>query len=164
MRAGARPPRTPIALQVALIFLGLYVATGIVAALGAYFTHNPYRGRYVAALRAYRKAAEHAAATASQFGQAEAAQQRQLAELSQSDQMLAEVKALDKAFSEQLKQSVRLQIAVMSKDPAVTDAVFDADHAPYWPGSDGSAGNASPNGPAPSASPNGRQPTQTERE
>jgi hypothetical protein len=144
--AGSASSSNPYPLQVALIFLGLYVATGIVAALGAYFTHNPYRGRYVVALRAYRKAAERAAATASQFGRAEAAQQRQAAELRKSDQVLAEVKALDKAFSEQLKQSVRLQIAVMSKDPAVTDAVFDADHAPYWPGSNGSSSNGNSNG------------------
>jgi hypothetical protein len=143
--AGGAPASNPYPLQVALIFLGLYVTTGIVAALGAYFTHNPYRGRYVAALRAYRRAAERAAATASQFGRAEAARQRQAAELQSSDQVLAEVKALDKAFSEQLKQSVRLQIAVMSKDPAVTDAVFDADHAPYWPGLDGSSNGSSTN-------------------
>jgi hypothetical protein len=44
--------------QSALLFLGLYLATGIVAPLGAYFTHNPHRRQYVAALRADRKAAE----------------------------------------------------------------------------------------------------------
>lgn len=118
--------------QSAFLFLGLYAATGIVAALGAYFSHNPHRGRYVAALRAYRKAAERAAATANQLGRSEAGYQRQRTELENSDRILAEARELDKAFTEQLKQSVRLQIATMVRDPAVTDALFDEDHKPYW--------------------------------
>jgi hypothetical protein len=138
---GSSSESNPHTFQIALIFLGLYAATGIVAALGAFFTHNPFRGRYIAALRAYRKAAERAAATASQLGRAEASYQRQATELDNSGQVLAEVQELDKAFTEQLKQSVRLQIAVLSKDPAVTDAIFDSDHAPYWPSSNGSSVN-----------------------
>jgi hypothetical protein len=139
---GSAPSGTstdPHAAQAALLFLGLYVATGIVAALGAYFTHNPYRGRYVAALRAYRKAAERAAASANQLGRAEASYQRQATELQDADSVLAEAQALDKAFTEQLKQSVRLQIASMARDPAVTDAIFDEDRDPYWRGQHGSS-------------------------
>jgi hypothetical protein len=134
-------PTDPHAAQAALLFLGLYVATGIVAALGAYFTHNPYRGRYVAALRTYRKAAERTAASANQLGRAEASYQRQATELQNADSLLAEAQALDKAFSEQLKQSVRLQIATMARDPAVTDAIFDEDRDPYWRGQNGSSSN-----------------------
>jgi hypothetical protein len=81
--------------QSALLFLGLYLATGIVAALGAYFTHNPHRGQYVAALRAYRKAAERAAATANQFGRVEAGYLRQRAELESSDRILTESQQLE---------------------------------------------------------------------
>jgi hypothetical protein len=134
-------PTDPHAAQAALLFLGLYVATGIVAAVGAYFTHNPYRGRYVAALRAYRKAAERAAASANQLGRAEASCQRQVTELQNADSILAEAQALDKAFTEQLKQSVRLQIATMARDPAVTDAIFDEDRDPYWRSQNGSTPN-----------------------
>jgi hypothetical protein len=131
----------PHAAQAALLFLGLYVATGIVAAVGAYFTHNPYRGRYAAALRAYRKAAERAAASANQLGRAEASYQWQVTELQNADSVLVEAQALDKAFTEQLKQGVRLQIATMARDPAVTDAVFDEDRDPYWRSQNGSAPN-----------------------
>jgi hypothetical protein len=127
--------------QSAFLFLGLYIATGIVAALGAYFTHNPYRGRYVAALRGYRKAAERAAATANQLGQAEASYRRQDKALRNADDILKGAQALDLAFTEQLKQSVRLQIASMARDPAVTDAIFDKDHDPYWHGQNGSSAN-----------------------
>jgi hypothetical protein len=131
----------PHAAQAALLFLGLYAATGIVAALGAYFTHNPYRGRYATAQRAYRKAAERAAASANQLGRAEASYQRQVIELQDADSVLVEAQALDSAFSEQLKQSVRLQIASMARDPAVTDAIFDEDRDPYWRGQNGSSPN-----------------------
>lgn len=131
----------PYVMQAALLFLGLYAATGIVAAVGAYFTHNPYRGKYVAALRGYRKAAERAAASANQLGRAEASYQRQLTELQNAHHVLSETQALDKAFTEQLKQTVRLQIAGMAKDPAITDAIFDEDHDPYWPGQGGSSSN-----------------------
>jgi hypothetical protein len=141
---GSAPSGTstdPHAMEAALLFLGLYVATGIVAAVGAYFTHNPYRGRYMAALRGYRKAAERAAASANQLGRAEASCQRQVTELQNADSILAAAQAQDKAFTEQLKQSVRLQIATMARDPAVTDAIFDEDRDPYWRSNNGSASN-----------------------
>jgi hypothetical protein len=142
--SGSAPSGTatdPHAAQAALLFLGLYAATGIVAALGAYFTHNPYRGHYVAALRAYRKAAERAAASANQLGRAEACYERQATELQDANSVLAEAQALDNAFTEQLKQSVRLQIATMARDPAVTDAIFDEDRDPYWRGQHGASSN-----------------------
>lgn len=120
--------------QSAAIFLALYLCTGIVAAVGAYFSHNPYRGRYVTALRAYRKASERAAASTYQFMQAHALYDRQQAELEAAPVILANALAQEEAFAEQLKQSVRLQIASMAKDPAVTDAMFTPDQKPYWGG------------------------------
>lgn len=120
--------------QSAAIFLALYLCTGIVAAVGAYFSHNPYRGRYVTALRAYRKASERAAASTYQFQQAHAIYDRQQAELEAAPVIQAQAQAQEEAFAEQLKQSVRLQIASMAKDPAVTDAIFGPDQKPYWSG------------------------------
>jgi hypothetical protein len=111
-------------LQAAAIFLGLYVATGIVAAAGAYFTHNPYRSRYAAATKAYRKATERAAASIHRFGLAQAAYQRQQAEIAAAEQILAKAKERNDAFTEQLKQTARVEIAALEKDPAVTDAFF----------------------------------------
>ncbi len=124
-------------LQSAALFLSLYLATGLVAAVGAYFAHNPYRGRYAAAIRAYRKASERAAASAYQLGQAVAACEHQRAEIEASQQVLAEATSQDKAFTERLKQSVRIEIASLARDPAVTDAIFEPDHKPYWPDPDG---------------------------
>ena len=123
--------------QAAAIFLGLYVATGLVAAVGAYFTHNPYRGRYAAAIRAYRKASEQAAASAYQLGSALALYAHQLAEMDAAEQILARAQDQNRAFTEQLKQSVRIQMAGGARDPAVTDAIFEPDHEPYWQNPDG---------------------------
>ena len=77
-------------LQGAAIFLGLYVATGIVAALGAYYTHNPYRGRYKAAIGALRKSSERAAASVYQLGLAISFRDRQQAEIDAARHVLAE--------------------------------------------------------------------------
>jgi hypothetical protein len=125
--------------QSAAIFLGLYLATGIVAAVGAFFTHNPYRSRYTAALRGYRKASDRAAASVYQFLQADAAYLRQRSELDAAKLIFDQAVAQERAFSEQLKQSIRLQIARMAGDPAVTDAIFTQDQKPYWGGQRGSS-------------------------
>jgi hypothetical protein len=128
--AGGAASAAPHALQGAAIFLGLYVATGIVTALGAYFSYNPYRGRYVAAVAGFRKASEQAAASAHQFGLAIAGRDRQRAEIETAAHVLAEALDQNVAFTAQLKQNVRVAIASMAKDPAVTDALFDEDQQP----------------------------------
>jgi len=112
------------ALQAAAIFLGLYLATGIVAAVGAYVTHNPYRGGYVTAIRAYRRASERASASIHQVGLALAAHQRQQAEIEAAKEILAQAKDQNNAFTDQLKQEALIEIASLLKDPAVTDAFF----------------------------------------
>ncbi len=122
------------ALQGAAIFLSLYLATGVVAAAGAYFTHNPYRGRYARAIRAYRKASEHAAASVYQLGLAVARYHHQQRNIAGAEQILKGAQRQNIAYAERLKQRVRVEIAGLAKDPAVTDAIFGLDHRPYWPG------------------------------
>src|SRR6266699_1493321 len=112
------------ALQAAAIFLGLYLATGIVAAVGAYVTHNPYRGGYVTAIRAYRRASERVSASIHQVGLALAAHQRQQAEIEAAKEIIAQAKDQNNAFTDQLKQEALIEIASLLKDPAVTDAFF----------------------------------------
>jgi hypothetical protein len=119
-------------LQGAAIFLSLYLATGVVAAAGAYFSHNPYRGRYAAAIRAYQKASERAAASAYQLGQAVARYRHQQRSIASAEQVLKDAQKRNLAYAERLKQRVRVEIAGLAKDPAVTDAIFGPDHRPYW--------------------------------
>jgi hypothetical protein len=128
--AASTASTTPHALQGAAIFLGLYLATGIVTALGAYFSHNPYRGRFVAAVASFRRASEQAAASAHQLGLAISARDRQQAEINAAALVLTEAQAQNEAFTAQLKQNVRVAIASMAKDPAVTDALFEEDQQP----------------------------------
>lgn len=111
-------------LQAAAIFLGLYVATGVVAIVGAYFTHNPYRSGYAAAIRAYRKASKRMSASVERFGLAGAVYQGRQAEIKAAEQILAQAKTQNDAFTAQLKQTARIEIAGLAKDPAVTDAYF----------------------------------------
>lgn len=121
-------------LQGAAIFLSLYLATGVVAAAGAYFTHNPYRGRYATAIRAFRKASERAAASAYQLGLAAARYHHQQRDIAGAEQVLRDAQRQNVAYAGRLKQRVRVEIAGLAKDPAVTDAIFGPDHQPYWPG------------------------------
>jgi hypothetical protein len=130
--------------QAAAIFLGLYVATGIVAAVGAYFTHNPYRGRYAAAIRAYEKAGERVAASAYQLAAAFGVYERQQQEIQAARNMLSGALQRNRSFAEQLKQSVRVEIAGLARDPAVTDAIFGPDQKPYRPGPEGPSGGQEP--------------------
>jgi hypothetical protein len=111
-------------LQAAAIFLGLYLATGVVAIVGAYFTHNPYRSGYAAAIRAYRKASKRMSASIERFGLAFAAYQGRQAEIKAAEQILSQAKTQNGAFTTQLKQTARIEIAGLAKDPAVTDAYF----------------------------------------
>ncbi|MGH3277504.1 MAG: hypothetical protein ACRDNZ_24665 [Streptosporangiaceae bacterium] len=111
-------------LQAAAIFLGLYLATGTVAAVGAYLTHNPYRGGYMSAIKAYRKGSERASASVYRFGLARAAYMRQQEEISASDQMLTDAQAENAAFTAELGEIALIEIASLLKDPAVTDAFF----------------------------------------
>ena len=106
------------------------MATGIVAALGAYYTHNPYRGRYKAAIGALRKSSERAAASVYQLGLAISFRDRQQAEIDAARHVLAEAQVQNVAFTAQLKQNVRVAIASLAKDPAVTDAIFERDQNP----------------------------------
>ncbi len=111
-------------LQAAAIFLGLYIATGLVAAIGAYVTHNAHRGGYVSAIRAYRRASERVAGSVHRFGLAQAAWLRQQNEIAAADLILKSAKEENDYFTAELQQLAMVEIASMLKDPAVTDAFF----------------------------------------
>jgi hypothetical protein len=115
----------------ATLFLALYAGTGLVAAVGAYLSHNPLRDGYVAALRGYRKATEQLAATRYR---AEAEAARLLAYQAEFDaaaKTLAEEIAKRRALAGKLKEVARVLIAQRLQDPAATDAIFKDDWRPY---------------------------------
>ncbi|HUZ37905.1 MAG TPA: hypothetical protein VMV17_16410 [Streptosporangiaceae bacterium] len=118
-------------LYPAILFFALYVATGLVAAVGAYLTHNPLRASYASAARAYRRACEQSAATAFQAGAAEAHRYAYEAQLTAAEETLFHEIETRLALAEKLKQAARVQMAQHLQDPAVTDAMFQEDWRPY---------------------------------
>lgn len=119
--------------ETALLFLALYVATGLVAGLGAYLSHNPLRDSYTSATRAYRKASEQLAATTFQAAAARARTRAYQAELEAAAQTLELGVKARRALAEELKQVARVRVAQRLQDPAVTDAIFTEDWHPYNP-------------------------------
>lgn len=118
-------------LYPAILFLALYVATGLVAGVGAYLTHNPLRDSYAKAARAYRRAAKRSATTAFRAGAAEADRYAYEAQLTAADETLFHEIETRLALAEKLKQVARVQMAQRLQDPAVTDAMFGEDWRPY---------------------------------
>jgi hypothetical protein len=119
--------------ETAILFLALYVATGLVAGVGAYLSHNPLRESYTSAARAYRKASEQLAAIAFQAGASRARAHAYQAELDAAAQTLKHEVNARRALAEELKQEARVLVAQRLKDPAVTDAIFTEDWRPYEP-------------------------------
>ncbi|HXL88738.1 MAG TPA: hypothetical protein VN969_07075 [Streptosporangiaceae bacterium] len=119
--------------ETAILFLALYVATGLVAGVGAYLSHNPLRDNYATATRAYRKASEQLAATTFQAAASRARTNAYQAELEAAAQTLEHEVHARLALAEELKQVARVLVAQRLKDPAVTDAIFTEDWRPYPP-------------------------------
>jgi heme/copper-type cytochrome/quinol oxidase subunit 4 len=115
----------------AAMFAGLYAATGAVAAVGAYLTHNPLHAAFARAIREHRRAAEGHALSARRLRLAEA--EREFF----ADQMTAAVLVRDEAvqarhaLAEELKQLARLEIARHLRSASATDAFLDPDARPY---------------------------------
>jgi hypothetical protein len=115
----------------ATLFLALYLGTGMVACVGAYLSHNPFREAYKAALRGYRKATERVAVTTFLAGAESARLLTYQAEFDAAAQTLDNETKKRLAFAAKLKQTARVLIAQHMKDPAVTDAMFGDDWRPY---------------------------------
>lgn len=118
-------------LYAALVFLGLFVATATVAAVGAYLTHNPYRESYATAVRAYRRwaavvAVEHATHLVEVHRAAEAQEAR-----AASDRIAEAQKRRILAIAEGFKHRARVRLLAAARDPAVSDAWTDEDARPY---------------------------------
>lgn len=118
----------------ATLFLALYVATGMVAGVGAYLSHNPLRGSYATARRGYRKAAERVAATSFQAGKESARHLAAQRELEAAALTLENEKKKRLALAAELKQLARVRMAQRLQDPAATDALFGEDWQPYGDG------------------------------
>ncbi len=111
-------------LLAALLFLSLYLATGMVAAIAGYLRHNTAAKRYAISMRSRTSAAKHAARSAADLT---LARQTKLA-LDEERRRRAEgwEKAQEEwaAIARRLKQEARLRLAASAQNPSTTDAYF----------------------------------------
>jgi hypothetical protein len=127
----AQPVPDTTSLPAALLFLALFVGTGLVAAIGAYLTHNPFAGEYQKVSRTHGVAAQREGESAG----ARAAVVKRLRHLRRA---LRKARALRdrehrwrRHFAEELKEYARTLMANHVQDPAFSDALFDKDRVPY---------------------------------
>jgi hypothetical protein len=119
------------ALPGAMLFLALFVGTGLVAAIGAYVTHNPFAGQY-------RMVSKRHAAAAVWEGESGGAKEAVAKRLRHLRRALRKARALRdrehrrrRHFAEELKEYARTLMANHVQDPAFSDALFDKDRLPY---------------------------------
>lgn len=122
----ARQPEAvadPHVTQGALLFLALYIATGLVALVSAYLT-PPLRTHYRFASRAYVKAAKRAAASSHLLLKAQGVRESQETEIRNAAETNQRAPEEIRALADRLKQTARVEIAQAAQDPAVTDAII----------------------------------------
>jgi hypothetical protein len=115
----------------AAMFVGLYAATGAVAMIGAYLTHNPLRGAHAQAARAHRKAAKDHANSARRLGLTEAERDFYAGQITAAERVRDEAIKDRLALSEELKQLARIEFARHLHDASATDAFVTDDARPY---------------------------------
>jgi heme/copper-type cytochrome/quinol oxidase subunit 4 len=115
----------------AAMFAGLYAATGAVAAVGAYLTHNPLRDAFARSIREHRRAAEDHGLSAGRLRLAEAEREFYVGQMTAALMVRDEAVLARHALAAELKQLARLEIARHLRDASTTDAFLDDDARPY---------------------------------
>lgn len=121
----------PLASEVSLVFLGLYLGCGVAAAVGAYLAHNSPKAGYRRLIKAHELAVRQLAASTAMV-EAELVR----IEVQRTHQRIAPDRLREActdrlAFAAELKQYVRVGIAGRLDNPATTDAVLEEDRRPY---------------------------------
>lgn len=126
--ASARSGST-LAFQPAILFLALYLATGMAAGIGAYIWRNPLLDNYTRAKRAYLKAHQQADMSCSQADSAEARLSILQAELTATERTLDREISSRYALAERLKQVTPTMMASRPRDGSATDTTQAGDQA-----------------------------------
>ncbi|WP_212988543.1 hypothetical protein [Actinoplanes auranticolor] len=114
----------------ALLFLVLYIASGMVAGVGEFLTRNPLRSSYRNLMKAYRKAQQKLAKTQPPFERAMFVREIHRASFEEDDEVLLNAKLDRLAFGEELKQYAQITIAAHLQDPSATDGMTEGDWRP----------------------------------
>ena len=115
----------------AAMFGGLYAATGLIALVGSYLSHNPLRAAFSRAMREHRSAAEQHATGARRLRLAEAEREFFESQLTAAEEVRKEAARARHALAAELKQRARLELAKRLRDASTTDAFLQEDARPY---------------------------------
>jgi putative Ca2+/H+ antiporter (TMEM165/GDT1 family) len=138
----------PTALPAAILFLALFIGSGLVAAIGAYLTHNPLAGEYRVTRTRYQSAARRAGETAGVRTAVERRLRHLRVALVKARRLRDRERGRRRHFAEELKQHARLLMANHVQDPAFSDALFDPDRLPYSTSRNGNGTKSSASGGA----------------
>jgi hypothetical protein len=115
----------------AAMFAGLYAATGIIALVGGYLTHNPLFGAFTRAKSEHRAASVRHAASAGRLKMAEAERGFYEDQITAAERVRDEAVKARLAFAAELKQIARLELAKKLRDTSATDSFLQGDARPY---------------------------------
>lgn len=117
----------------ALLFLVLYVASGVLAGVGEFLTRNPLRTAYRSALRTMKSAQRKLRRSQPPYERALSVRQLHLASYREDEALLQNAKFERIAFGEELKQLAQISIAAHLQDPSATDGMTERDWRPAAP-------------------------------
>lgn len=131
LHPGAAASAVPQQAGLAFVFFALYLATGLAAVVGAYFTHQPVYAAYKRAARQWDRIKVKTGEAAATLARAQACHMPYTNALAAGRQLLAAALKDRRAFTEELKQLSRYHNARLAQDPSITDGLLGDDARPY---------------------------------
>jgi len=122
---GAASPlqsKAAFAVPAALIFLALYVGSGVVAATGAYLANNRMQAAFRHAARAHDRAMAQVVVCTDALERQKSKCAAQTATVEIAEETFRHERESLIAFSEELQEYARQLVAIKAQDPAITDA------------------------------------------
>jgi heme/copper-type cytochrome/quinol oxidase subunit 2 len=117
-------------LAAAIMFLVLYIASGVITFFGVYLTRNPLRVAYRRALRAHRKALKRLAVTQPPYERAVQVVKLHARNRKREPMNFAAASAQRMAFADELKRYSAARMAILLKSPSTTDGMTLPDRRP----------------------------------
>ncbi|WP_230533783.1 hypothetical protein [Salinispora arenicola] len=111
-------------MSAALLFLCLYLSTGLVAAVSTYRMRDPRLSAHAKAQRAYRRAVRRMASMVARHEAARLRLGQLQAEVGRDRESRAIARAARYALRDELSQAARLGMAVRIQDPAATNGLL----------------------------------------
>jgi hypothetical protein len=119
---------TTTTASAALLFLALYIASGLVAGFGAYLNRNPLRSRYHAAVRQHRAALKRFGRARAPYEGAVSVLQLHLRNQVREDAHHAAARRFRDECAAEMRRHAALRIAAHLQDPSATSGITATQH------------------------------------